>query len=454
MRLAEWLKYVEEVEKEQEQPAAPGAAPDGKAPENAAGAGSTPKSAPEAAPAAPEAAKADTATPKAPPSGTPQAAPTATPKAAAPNPTTPRPVPYQKPVEPAGGSDKARPAASAKTLFDDLNVEVASITRPGEKEAQAAAGTGVVLATPAETPKTRPAEDLPEPEDTSAGSTLDLGIPDIEDFLPFLKEPASGKPSAESAKPSAPARPQPGPAAFKPSPEPVKPEAKPESQPDAKAAPAAQTPERTAPAPRASQPVRPAPVSVPPAQKPADAPAVKPAAAAPVETTPAATAKLQPVSLEKAETPEPAKAPVQKPEAQAVQARPVQAPSSAPAKAAASKPVERAVARLPKHIKALAEMDADEVAQNSYKRGFRQSRGELLERLLDPPITLEDAARILNVCPTTVRRYTNRGILPHFRTAGNQRRFRLSDVIAFMESQGGRARKDADEDEDSSGGEA
>jgi excisionase family DNA binding protein len=73
-----------------------------------------------------------------------------------------------------------------------------------------------------------------------------------------------------------------------------------------------------------------------------------------------------------------------------------------------------------------------EVAQHSYK-GFKESREEFLRRLLDPALTLEEAARVLNVCPTTVRRYTNRGILKHFRTAGNQRRFRLSHVFAFME---------------------
>jgi excisionase family DNA binding protein len=75
-----------------------------------------------------------------------------------------------------------------------------------------------------------------------------------------------------------------------------------------------------------------------------------------------------------------------------------------------------------------------EIAQKYYE-GFRESREELLGRLLDPQISLEEAARILNVCPTTVRRYTNRGMLKHFRTAGNQRRFRLSDVLTFLETQ-------------------
>ncbi|MHB1457901.1 MAG: helix-turn-helix domain-containing protein [Armatimonadota bacterium] len=75
-----------------------------------------------------------------------------------------------------------------------------------------------------------------------------------------------------------------------------------------------------------------------------------------------------------------------------------------------------------------------EVAQNSYV-SFKESRDELLHRLLDPQISLEDAARILNVCPTTVRRYTNKGLLKHYRTNGNQRRFKLSDVLAFLETQ-------------------
>src|SRR5205823_3331932 len=55
----------------------------------------------------------------------------------------------------------------------------------------------------------------------------------------------------------------------------------------------------------------------------------------------------------------------------------------------------------------------EEVAQNSYKSPFRESREELIRRLFDPPLTLEEAARILGVCPTTVRRYTNRGLLRH-----------------------------------------
>lgn len=92
---------------------------------------------------------------------------------------------------------------------------------------------------------------------------------------------------------------------------------------------------------------------------------------------------------------------------------------------------------VPRHIQTLLAMDPadEEVAQNSYKRPFRESRLELIQRLLDPTLSLEDTARLLNVCPTTVRRYTNRGLLRHQRTQGDQRRFKLSDVLAFLEAQ-------------------
>ena len=99
--------------------------------------------------------------------------------------------------------------------------------------------------------------------------------------------------------------------------------------------------------------------------------------------------------------------------------------------------------RLPRHLQTLFASSDKEVAQNSYK-AFKESREDLIQRLLDPTVSLEEAARILNVCPTTVRRYTNRGVLKHFRTAGNQRRFRLSDVLVFMEGQGKAGVSDAE----------
>lgn len=62
-----------------------------------------------------------------------------------------------------------------------------------------------------------------------------------------------------------------------------------------------------------------------------------------------------------------------------------------------------------------------------------ESREELVQRLMDPVLSLEEAAVLLDVCPTTVRRYTNRGVLKCYRTPGNQRRFRLSEIMSFME---------------------
>ncbi|MBC7327792.1 helix-turn-helix domain-containing protein [bacterium] len=85
----------------------------------------------------------------------------------------------------------------------------------------------------------------------------------------------------------------------------------------------------------------------------------------------------------------------------------------------------------------------EEKALKSYKRAKKETREEFLQRLLDPVLTLQEVARLLNVCPMTVRRYTNKGILPSFRTAGNQRRFRLSDVLRFIEER--EARKGGEE---------
>lgn len=96
--------------------------------------------------------------------------------------------------------------------------------------------------------------------------------------------------------------------------------------------------------------------------------------------------------------------------------------------------IEELWQRVPKHVRLLVELGDDEVTQKYYDRRFKESRQELVERLLNPSLTLEDTARLLGVCPTTVRRYTERGLLNHYRTPGNQRRFRLSDVIAFLEA--------------------
>lgn len=65
-------------------------------------------------------------------------------------------------------------------------------------------------------------------------------------------------------------------------------------------------------------------------------------------------------------------------------------------------------------------------------RKSKLDREELIDKLLDPVISLEEAATLIGVCKTTVRRYTNKGELECLRTPGSQRRFKLSQVLEFV----------------------
>jgi excisionase family DNA binding protein len=60
-----------------------------------------------------------------------------------------------------------------------------------------------------------------------------------------------------------------------------------------------------------------------------------------------------------------------------------------------------------------------------------ENRAQMMERLTNPLISLHEASVLLGVCAATVRRYTISGVLPHVRTTGGQRRFRLRDVLAL-----------------------
>ncbi len=91
---------------------------------------------------------------------------------------------------------------------------------------------------------------------------------------------------------------------------------------------------------------------------------------------------------------------------------------------------------LPKNIEFLSHFFDDSVTSHYYHGPFKESRQELIMRLLDPELTLEEVSRLLGVCPATVRRYTNRGWLKHHRTKGGQRRFRLGGVVEFVEQHG------------------
>lgn len=91
---------------------------------------------------------------------------------------------------------------------------------------------------------------------------------------------------------------------------------------------------------------------------------------------------------------------------------------------------------LPKNIEFLCSFYDDAVTANYYRGEFKETRQDLIKRLLDPELTLEETSRLLGVCPATVRRYTNRGWLTHHRTTGGQRRFRLSDLVTFVQEHG------------------
>lgn len=86
---------------------------------------------------------------------------------------------------------------------------------------------------------------------------------------------------------------------------------------------------------------------------------------------------------------------------------------------------------LPENVRRLAQLSSDILPDAAPQDPERR---QLIERLLNPLLSLEDTARLLGVCTATVRRYANKGTLAHHRTIGQQRRFLLSDVLALLES--------------------
>ena len=51
------------------------------------------------------------------------------------------------------------------------------------------------------------------------------------------------------------------------------------------------------------------------------------------------------------------------------------------------------------------------------------------------PMSSGDVARTFGVDVTTVGRWADEGLLPHFKTPGGQRRFRREDVERFIKDQ-------------------
>jgi excisionase family DNA binding protein len=103
---------------------------------------------------------------------------------------------------------------------------------------------------------------------------------------------------------------------------------------------------------------------------------------------------------------------------------------------ALSEDLRELLALLPRNLEFLGRFFDDDVTAHYYQGEFKESREELIRRIVDPELNLKEASRLLGVCPATIRRYTNRGWLHHHRTKGGQRRFRLSDIINFLESHG------------------
>ncbi len=124
---------------------------------------------------------------------------------------------------------------------------------------------------------------------------------------------------------------------------------------------------------------------------------------------------------------------LQHPELSAPRPRKRRKPSAKPV---ISAEMEELIKQAPKNLRVLAALYDDEVTERYYTKKFKEPREEFIRRLIDPVLNLEETARLLGVCPATVRRYTNRGWLEHHRTPGNQRRFRLSDIVRFVEQYG------------------
>lgn len=114
-------------------------------------------------------------------------------------------------------------------------------------------------------------------------------------------------------------------------------------------------------------------------------------------------------------------------EAMRLKARAAATPPSKPQTFPATKPAPRR--RAPQNLAAALEPES---ALNTRRRLKAETRVQLIERLNNPLLTLQETSVVLGVCPATVRRYSNSGLLRHVRTEGNQRRFRWRDVEPLM----------------------
>lgn len=63
-------------------------------------------------------------------------------------------------------------------------------------------------------------------------------------------------------------------------------------------------------------------------------------------------------------------------------------------------------------------------------------RKKIIEKLLDPEVTLQEAAILLTISRATLRRYSDKGLISCIKTPTGQRKFKLSSLLEFQEKRG------------------
>ena len=66
--------------------------------------------------------------------------------------------------------------------------------------------------------------------------------------------------------------------------------------------------------------------------------------------------------------------------------------------------------------------------------GIAESFSSEVPAVEDPFLNVSEAAERLGVSAASLRKWSNDGLVPVYRTPGNQRRFRQSDLDGFLES--------------------
>jgi excisionase family DNA binding protein len=108
-------------------------------------------------------------------------------------------------------------------------------------------------------------------------------------------------------------------------------------------------------------------------------------------------------------------------------------PPGTTARQAVSRAIASPVARTPSAVPTTPR--SPDPRRRGGRRPITETREEIIRRLLDPELTLHEAAAVLNLSKATVRRYTDQGKLVCLRTHGGQRRFHLSTLLAFLDRQ-------------------